>query len=135
MNGDRHCRYVFSSRVLDRIASWKVEQEMTDTDKLKRLAGELKAAHEYDKRYYEPNRLTKKAYEAILALIAENERLGKGWDDASEQASLWIEAHDRVKAQRDEAVALLRGCVGADCESTLRDYDISAILARIDAAE
>lgn len=129
MNGDRHCRYVFSSRVLDRIASWKVEQEMTDTDKLKRLAGELKAAHEYDKRYYEPNRLTKKAYEAILALIAENERLKEEKEGLYMQFEAVTQNCFRFLAQRDEAVALLRKLNFASRP------EVGAFLARIDAAE
>jgi len=87
---------------------------MTDTDKLKRLAEELKdvVSGKNEHGYLFVSRLEAKS---ILALIAENERLREEVDTQRRNASYANQLMDqRVTAmltrceERDEAVSLLR---------------------------
>lgn len=77
---------------------------MTDTDKLKRLSGN---------KAHRAMVISTEEVKAILALIAENER---------------------VKRERDEAVALLREFMNEGNTSSVYN-DILDFLARIDNAE
>lgn len=94
---------------------------MTDTDKLKRLAEEL--------RVPVPIRLRLSQYQAndiasdILAMIAENEALSDYGRDAALEAV-------QCRKERDEAVALLQECLNQPMEPWGK---VSAFLARIDA--
>ena len=109
---------------------------MTDTDRLKRLAeGAIKCRMSA----YPSQRLRdardlfqqERLDEAILALIAENERLG-GLVKAFNNGMPPMTNKDVVE-QRDEAVALLRASYNrADCSMW---GTVTAFLARIDAAE
>lgn len=103
---------------------------MTDTDKLKRLADELRdvASGKNEHGYLFVSR---SEAEAILALIAENERLralvGLGNKGILREG---LDA-DRYQRQRDEAVALLRevGVFSGDIDR------VRSFLARIETKQ
>lgn len=93
---------------------------MTDTDKLKRLADELKdvASGKNEHGYLFVSR---SEAEAILALIAENEA-------KAEQFRLLDEEYQAMRAERDEAVAVLRKvAVSMDAEGGSELPEIAAI--------
>lgn len=118
---------------------------MTDTDKLKRLARGMTARPDLGIKLSAEE--CQSYGDAILALIADNERLGvlvRAFNNGMPPMT-----NKDVVAQRDEAVALLRrasvfvdlcvdvGELHSDQSGEPTDMfdDISAFLARIDAAE
>lgn len=98
---------------------------MTDTDKLKRLAEAM--VHKCPRGIQLDRRATPEYGQAILALIAENERLRRVVENT-------IEACDILLTERDEAVALLRD--HADVGNSISYWsDVHDFLARIDRDE
>lgn len=94
---------------------------MTDTDKLKRLADDLRACIH----------ITAQEHEAILALIAENERLEELYELTGRQCDGWKDRAKVAESQRNEAVALLREFMSEGDTSSVYN-DVRDFLARID---
>lgn len=117
---------------------------MTDTDKLRRLAerctsgdawykeGDLMGRQSFGQFLSQDRALIAAANpEAILALIAENERLRAEKEGLCMHLEAVTQNCFRFLAQRDEAVALLRDAE-LHCGFTSTAADIVAFLTRID---